>query len=59
MDWIDLLAVQGTLKSLLQHHFMSYPVLFPKRKSLPIVSEIYARYYYLVYIFHLNHIGNV
>ena len=24
MDWLDLLAVQGTLKSLLQHHRMSY-----------------------------------
>ena len=23
MDWLDLLAVQGTLKSLLQHHFKS------------------------------------
>ena len=23
MDWFDLLAVQGTLKSLLQHHSMS------------------------------------
>ena len=23
MDWLDLLAVQGTLKSLLQHHYQS------------------------------------
>ena len=28
MDWLDLLAVQGTLKSLLQHHLP----LFPHRK---------------------------
>ena len=25
MDWLDLLAVQGTLKSLLQHHMHEYP----------------------------------
>ena len=27
MDWLDLLAVQGTLKSLLQHHSSKSPVL--------------------------------
>ena len=27
MDWLDLLAVQGTLKSLLQHHSSKAPVL--------------------------------
>ena len=25
MDWLDLLAVQGTLKSLLQHHSSKHP----------------------------------
>ena len=25
MDWLDLLAVQGTLRSLLQHHSSKYP----------------------------------
>ena len=25
MDWLDLLAVQGTLKSLLQHHSLKAP----------------------------------
>ena len=28
MDWFDLLAVQGTLKSLLQHHSSKAPVLW-------------------------------
>ena len=28
MDWLDLLAVQGTLKSLLQHHNSKAPVLW-------------------------------
>ena len=27
MDWLDLLAVQGTLKSLLQHHFSKTSIL--------------------------------
>ena len=28
MDWLDLLAVQGTLKSLLQHHSSKAPILW-------------------------------
>ena len=28
MDWLDLLAVQGTLKSLLQHHRSKASILF-------------------------------
>ena len=27
MDWLDLLAIQGTLKSLLQHHSSKAPIL--------------------------------
>ena len=27
IDWLDLLAVQGTLKSLLQHHSFKVPIL--------------------------------
>ena len=27
IDWLDLLAVQGTLKSLLQHHISKTPIL--------------------------------
>ena len=27
MDWLDLLAVQGTLKNLLQHHSLKAPIL--------------------------------
>ena len=33
MDWLDLLAVQGTLKSLLQHH-ISKASIFPTQLSL-------------------------
>ena len=28
MDWVDLLAVQGTLKSLLQHHSLKVSILW-------------------------------
>ena len=28
MDWLDLLAIQGTLKSLLQHHSSKSPILW-------------------------------
>ena len=28
MDWLDLLAVQGTLKSLVQHHTLKAPILW-------------------------------
>ena len=36
MDWLDLLAVQGTLKSLLQHH--SSKVSIPQRSAFFIVQ---------------------
>ena len=42
-DWLDLLAVQGTLKSLLQHHsskasIIWHPVLFIVQLSHPYVT---------------------
>ena len=33
MDWLDLLAVQGTLKSLLQHHSSKASILQTQRSS--------------------------
>ena len=36
MDWLDLLAVQGTLKSLLQHHSSKAPIL--RRSAFFIVQ---------------------
>ena len=43
MDWLDLLAVQGTLKSLLQHHrskasILLRPVFFIVQLSYPYVT---------------------
>ena len=43
MDWFDLLAVQGTLKSLLQHHsskasILQYSAFFTVQLSLPYMT---------------------
>ena len=41
MDWLDLLAVQGTLKSLLQHHIQKHK-LFSAQLSLESSSHIHT-----------------
>ena len=43
MDWLDLLAVQGTLKSLLQHHsskasVLQHPAFFTVQHSHPYIT---------------------
>ena len=43
MDWFDLLAVQGTLKSLLKHHsskasVLQYPAFFMVQLSHPYMT---------------------
>ena len=43
MDWLDLLAVQGTLKSLLQHHsskasVLQHPAFFIVQHSHPYIT---------------------
>ena len=43
MDWLDLLAVQGTLKSLLQHHIskasiLQHPAFFTVQLSHPYMT---------------------
>ena len=42
MDWLDLLAVQGTLKSLLQHHTVQKHPFFGTQLSLWSSSHIYT-----------------
>ena len=39
MDWLDLLAVQGTLKSLLQHHNLKVSILLSDQISRSVVSD--------------------
>ena len=41
MDWLDLLAVQGTLKSLLQHHGSKASILWPSAFFLVQLSHPY------------------
>ena len=45
MDWLDLLAVQGTLKSLLQHHSSLQDLLelTPKKDVLFILGDWNAK----------------
>ena len=41
MDWLDLLAVQGTLKSLLQHHSSKASILLPSAFFIIQLSHPY------------------
>ena len=42
MDWLDLLAVQGTLKSLLQHHSSKASILQPSAFFIVQLSHPYS-----------------
>ena len=42
MDWFDLLAVQGTLKSLLQHHSSKASILQPSAFFIVQLSHLYT-----------------
>ena len=41
MDWLDLLAVQGTLKSLLQHHSSKASILWHSFLHSPTLTSIH------------------
>ena len=41
MDWLDCLAVQGTLKSLLQHHSSKAPILWCSAFFIVQLSHLY------------------
>ena len=41
IDWFDLLAVQGTLKSLLQHHNLKAPILQHSAFNMVHLSHLY------------------
>ena len=43
MDWLDLLAVQGILKSLLQHHSSKASILQPSVFFMVQLSHLYIR----------------
>ena len=41
MDWLDLFAIQGTLKSLLQHHYSKASILWPLLFFIVQLSQPY------------------
>ena len=41
MNWLDFLAVQGTLKSLLQHHNMKASILWCSASFIVQISHLY------------------
>ena len=43
MDWLDLLAVQGTLKNLLQHHSSKASILLPSALFIVQLSHPYIQ----------------
>ena len=45
MDWLDLLAVQGTLKSLLQHHSSKASILWHSAFFIVHLSHPYMTYW--------------
>ena len=52
MEWLDLLTVQGTLKSLLQHHSSKALILWPSAFfTVPTLTSIYDHW--------KNHIFNI
>ena len=52
MDWLDLLAVQGTLKSLLQHHSSKASILKKKKKQNPKASILRCSAFFIVQLTH-------
>ena len=49
IDWLDLLAVQGTFKSLLQHHSLKASILQPSAFSIVQVSDgIFMCFFFIV-----------
>ena len=52
MDWLDILVVQGTLKSLLQHHSLKASILwrsafFTVQLSHPYVTRVYVPWFFV------------
>ena len=70
MDWLDLLVVQGTLKSLLQHHslkvsilrhstfFMVWFYFFLVRNAIPLLNVIWAFHHLFFHILGTSKYGN-
>ena len=55
MDWLDLLAVQGTLKSLLQHHSSKASILQCSAFFIVQLSHTYMTYMTYIHDYWKNH----
>ena len=49
MDWLDLLAVQGTLKSLLQHHIQKHQFFGAQLSSQHLCSYLLKTFFFLIF----------
>ena len=59
MDWLDLLAVQGTLKSLLQHHSSKASILQPSAFFIVQLSHPYMTTGKTIALTRRNFVGKV
>ena len=59
MDWLDLLAVQGTLKSLLQHHSSKASILWFSAFFLVQLSHPYMTTVKIIALTRWTFVGNV
>ena len=59
MDWLDLLAVQGTLKSLLQHHSSKAPILWCSAFFTVQLSHPYMTYGKIIALTRWTFVGKV
>ena len=59
MDWLDLLAIQGTLKSLLQHHSSKAPVLQCSAFFIVQLSHSYMTIGKAIALIRRNFVGKV
>ena len=59
MDWLELLAVQGTLNSLLQHHTSKAPILLPSAFFIVQLSHPYMTTGKTIALTKRNFVGKV
>ena len=59
MDWLDLLAVQGTLKSLLQHHTSKASILWHSAFFIVQLSHTYMTTGKIIALAHRTFVGKI
>ena len=59
MDWLDLLAVQGTLKSLLQHHSSKASILWYSAFFMVLLSHPYMTTGKIIVLIRQTFVGKI